>query len=43
MINLIDKNNKLSENKNSLVVTYPRTVHILFGNYPYPEKYIILF
>jgi hypothetical protein len=38
MINLINKNNKLSENKNSLVVTYPRTVHILFGNYPYPEK-----
>ena len=38
MINLIDKKNKLNENKNSLVITYPRTVHIMFGNYPYPEK-----
>ena len=38
MINLINKNNKLNENKNSLVITYPRTVHIIFGNYPYPEK-----
>ena len=38
MINLINKNNKLNENKNSLVITYPRTVHIMFGNYPYPEK-----
>ena len=37
MINLIDKNNKLNENKNTLSITYPRTVKIIFGNYPYPE------
>ena len=35
MINLIDKNNKLDETRNSLIVTYPRTVNIIFGNYPY--------
>jgi len=38
MINLIEKNNKLNSNVNSLNVTYSRTVNILFGNYPYPEK-----
>jgi len=38
MINFIKKNNKLNETKNSLVITYPRTVNIIFGNYPYPEK-----
>tara|TARA_R110000744_G_scaffold142716_1_gene254445 strand:- start:837 stop:1442 length:606 start_codon:yes stop_codon:yes gene_type:complete len=37
MINFIDKNNKLNENKNSLTITYPRTVNLIFGNYPYPE------
>jgi hypothetical protein len=35
MINLIDKNNKLNETTNSLIVTYPRTINIIFGNYPY--------
>ena len=38
MINYIEKNNKLNENKNSLSITYPRTVNIIFGTYPYPEK-----
>ena len=37
MISLINKNNKLNENKNSINVTYPRSINILFGNYPYPE------
>mgnify|MGYP003116248580 CR=1 FL=1 len=37
MINFIDKNNKLNENKNSLNITYPRTVNIIVGYYPYPE------
>ena len=37
MISLLNKNNKLNENKNSLMVTYPRTVNILLGNYPYPD------
>ena len=37
MISLINKNNKLNENKNSINVTYPRSVNIIFGNYPYPE------
>jgi len=37
MINFIDKNNKLNETKNSLVITYPRTVDIIFGHYSYPE------
>ena len=35
MINLIDKNNQLDETRNSLIVTYPRTINIIFGNYPY--------
>ena len=35
MINLIYKNNQLDETRNSLIVTYPRTVNIIFGNYPY--------
>jgi len=38
MIKLIDKNNKLNQNTNSLNVTYPRTVNILYGHYPYPDK-----
>ena len=37
MINFIDKNNKLNENKNSLNITYSRTVNIIVGYYPYPE------
>tara|TARA_R100000329_G_C7582505_1_gene206369 strand:+ start:73 stop:693 length:621 start_codon:yes stop_codon:yes gene_type:complete len=37
MITLIDKNNKLYEQKNSINITYPRNVNIIFGNYPYPE------
>ena len=38
MIKLINKNNKLNETKNSLSVTYPRTVNIICGHYPYPDK-----
>ena len=37
VINFIDKNNKLNENKNSLNITYSRTVNIIVGYYPYPE------
>lgn len=37
MISFIDKNNKLNENRNSLSITYPRTVNIIVGNYPFPE------
>ena len=37
MINLINKHNKLNEEKNSINITYPRTVNIIFGNYPYPD------
>jgi hypothetical protein len=37
MINSIITNDKLNENKNSLIITYPRTVNIIFGNYPFPE------
>ena len=37
MISLLDTNNKLNEHKNSLNVTYPKTVNIIFGNYPYPD------
>ena len=37
MINFIDKNNKLNEIKNSLNITYPRTVSIIFGHYSYPD------
>jgi len=37
MISLLTKNNPISEEKNSLSITYPRTVNIIFGNYPYPE------
>jgi hypothetical protein len=35
MISILDKNNKLDEGKHSLNITYPRTVNIIFGNYPY--------
>jgi len=37
MISFINKNNKLNEVKNSLCITYPRTVNIIYGNYPYPH------
>jgi len=37
MINLINKNNPLNEEKNSISITYPRTINIIFGNYPYPD------
>jgi|TARA_R100000329_G_scaffold150913_2_gene145111 hypothetical protein len=38
MIKLINKNNKLNETKNSLTITHPRTVNIIYGHYPYPDK-----
>jgi hypothetical protein len=37
MINFLDKNNKLNECKNTLNVSYPRNIQIIYGNYPYPE------
>ena len=37
MISLLDPNNKLNEHKSSLNITYPRTINIIFGHYPYPE------
>tara|TARA_R110000823_G_scaffold248864_1_gene372386 strand:- start:633 stop:1235 length:603 start_codon:yes stop_codon:yes gene_type:complete len=37
MISILNKNNKLEENKNSINITYPRTVNIIFGNYPYVD------
>jgi hypothetical protein len=37
MISFIQKNNKLNEVKNNLVITYPRTVDIIYGHYPYPD------
>jgi hypothetical protein len=37
MISLLEPNNKLNEHKNSLTVTYPRTVNIIYGHYPYPD------
>jgi hypothetical protein len=37
VINFINKNDKLNENRNSLNVSYIRTVNIIYGNYPYPE------
>jgi hypothetical protein len=37
MISLFNKNNPLAEEKNSLFITYPRTVNIIFGHYPYPD------
>lgn len=44
MINFLDKNSKTGEHKTSLTITYPRTVNIIFGYFPYPEllhSYII--
>lgn len=37
MINYLTKNNKLNEVKTKLLVTYPRTVEIIYGHYPYPH------
>ena len=37
MISILSKDQLLTHSK-SLVVTYPRTVQITFGNYPYPEE-----
>ena len=37
MISLLNKNNLLAEEKNSISITYPRTVNIIFGHYPYPD------
>lgn len=37
MINYLIKNNKLNEVKTNLIVTYPRTVEIICGHYPYPH------
>jgi len=37
MISLLNKNNQLNENKNSLNVSYVRKVNIIFGHYPYPD------
>ena len=37
MINFIDKNDSLNENRSSLNISYFRTVNIIYGNYPYPE------
>jgi hypothetical protein len=37
MISFIQKNNKLNEVKNSLTITYPRTINIIYGNHPYPH------
>ena len=37
MISIFDKHNKLNEHKNSLNITYPRNVNIIFGTYPYPD------
>ena len=36
MISLLS-HNKLDESKNSLNITYPRSVNIIFGNYAYPD------
>ena len=37
MISLLNKNNQLNEDRNSIDVTYSRKVNIIFGNYPYPD------
>ena len=37
MISLFNKNNPLAEEKNSIFITYPRTVNIIYGHYPYPD------
>jgi len=37
MISFLNKNNKLEETKNSINITYPRNVNIIFGHYPYVD------
>ena len=37
MISVLNKNNKLNEDRNSLNISYIRNVNIIFGNYPYPD------
>jgi len=37
MISLLNKKNKLNENRDSLNISYTRHVNIIFGHYPYPE------
>ena len=37
MFNSLYKNNKLNEVKTSLTISYPRTINIIYGNYPYPH------
>ena len=37
MISILNKNNKLDECKNTLNVTYPRNVQIIYGHYSYPD------
>jgi len=37
MISLLNKNDKLNEDRNSLNVSYTRHINIIFGNYPYPD------
>ena len=37
MISLLDKDNKLNEDRNSINVSYTRHINIIFGNYPYPD------
>ena len=37
MISLLNKKNKLNENRESLNISYTRHVNIIFGHYPYPE------
>ena len=38
MISLLNKNDKLNECKNTLNITYPRNIQLIYGNFPYPEK-----
>ena len=37
MINLLDRNHTLDEGRNSINVSYMRSVNIIFGHYPYPD------
>tara|TARA_R110000823_G_scaffold306106_3_gene428388 strand:- start:968 stop:1564 length:597 start_codon:yes stop_codon:yes gene_type:complete len=37
MISLLNKKDKLNENRDSLNISYTRHVNIIFGHYPYPE------
>jgi len=37
MISLLNKNDKLKEDRNNLNISYTRNVNIIFGHYPYPD------